>query len=70
MTEAERAAAHALQHDERTAYQAWLDTQLAASGAAETALDDQWQAMTDYVREGPDVGEADEAGSEGDQRIN
>lgn len=69
MTEAERAAAYALQHDARTAYQAWLDSLLAGDDAAATALDDQWQAMIDYVREGPDVGERDEAESEGGQRL-
>lgn len=71
MTEAERAAAYRLQHDRRAAFQAALDRALTpASDAPAEAVRADWQPITDFLQEGSDVGEADEAGSEGDQRLN
>ena len=70
MSEEARAAAYRLQYDRRKAKQAALDTALAGDTAARESLDTKWQPITEFIQEGPDVGEADEPTSEGSQRIN
>ena len=69
MTDAARLA-NQLAHEAREAYQAWLDAQLLpASDAAAEATTANWQPMTDYLKEGPDVGYREDPESE-DCRVN
>lgn len=71
MTDAEQAALHRAQHALREAYQALLDAALTpASDAPAEAVRADWQPIEDVIKEGPDVGFREEAGSEKDQRIN
>lgn len=59
MTDPERLA-YQLRHEAREAYQAWLDAQLLpASEAAAEATRANWQPITDFLEEGPDVGKED-----------
>ena len=71
MDEEARAAAHQLQHERRETFQAWLDDALTpASEARAEQTRANWQPIEQFIEEGPDVGEADEAESEEGQRIN
>jgi len=71
MADAEQAALHRAQPALREVYQALLDAALTpASDARAEAGRTDWQPIEDVIKEGPDVGFREEAGSEKDQRIN
>ena len=70
MTDPERLANIAA-HAAREAYQAAQDAALTpVSDAAAAQTRANWQPMTDFIQEGPDVGYREEAESEEGQRIN
>lgn len=60
MTEQERHDAYVAQQQARIAFQASLDAALLPpSDAPAEAIRADWQPMTDFIREGPDIGKDD-----------
>ncbi len=55
--------ARKIRHENRTAYQAFLDTYLRGSAIARAALEVRYTPIIQFIKEGPDVGERHEAES-------
>jgi hypothetical protein len=55
--------ANTAQHAARTAYQAALDVAVAGDPVARAALTERYRPIYEFQKEGPDVGQRDEAES-------
>ena len=72
MSEDARLLAYRLKQASQRAYQEWLDAQLTPeSDAPAEQVEADWKAMEQFVTEGPDIGDTDDAdASPSGQRFN